>query len=214
MQASTCKMHIQMQQSCSWACSPYLCAQIFIDPFPMLIMFPFYLSPELLSLWLISPPLSTISNKGAMGRDSQNFVQRGFMWDQLHFWFNLAHLHSMNYTVWSKGKLFHTSYNGYLALCWSIILWSCARSNTRIASSQTSHMLPLDQINNGSNSGTIQHEIIWFSMNDPRHHLNMTICTNMSLASMYAMPNNCTLHCWRRGMSYSELGASTHVGEV
>jgi hypothetical protein len=46
MQASTCKMHIQMQQSCSWACSPYLCAQILIDPFPMLIVFMF-ISPQL-----------------------------------------------------------------------------------------------------------------------------------------------------------------------
>jgi hypothetical protein len=38
----------------------------------------YFISPLILSLWLISPPLSTISNKGAMGRDSQNFVQRGF----------------------------------------------------------------------------------------------------------------------------------------
>ena len=52
MQASTCKMHIQMQQSCSWACSPYLCAQIFIDPFTKLIMF---ISLPL-SLYFISPP--------------------------------------------------------------------------------------------------------------------------------------------------------------
>ena len=45
MQASTCEMHIQMQQSCSWACSPYLCAQILIliDPFLFLIMFILYL---------------------------------------------------------------------------------------------------------------------------------------------------------------------------
>jgi len=34
-------IHIQIQHSSSWACSPYLCAQILIDPLPLSFLSPY-----------------------------------------------------------------------------------------------------------------------------------------------------------------------------
>jgi hypothetical protein len=34
-------MHIQMHQTTLWACSPYLCAQILIDPPTLIYLFPY-----------------------------------------------------------------------------------------------------------------------------------------------------------------------------
>jgi hypothetical protein len=52
---------------------PLLVCSNLIDPTP----FQWHYHVSLPSLWLFSPPLSTISKKGAMGRDSQVVVQRG-----------------------------------------------------------------------------------------------------------------------------------------
>ena len=60
-------MYIQMHHTSSWACSPYLCAQILIDPLPLsylslyIKVLPFVIFS--LSLCAISLPLSSMTTK-------------------------------------------------------------------------------------------------------------------------------------------------------
>jgi hypothetical protein len=55
----TYDMHNQMHQSSLWACSPYLCGWILIDPFPFIFL-PLYQSSPPLSNWSLSFHISPL----------------------------------------------------------------------------------------------------------------------------------------------------------
>jgi hypothetical protein len=144
-------VRIQMHQSSLWACSLYLCLSF-------KILFFCHISPpcNILSLRLISPPLSLISTKGyvqILGRVSQIVINMGWIYEyHFHIWFNLDYLPKKFNSVWFNGKLLHTSCKGYLDNVLNTFS-SFSRSNTRFTSPQTSYMLPLDHIKHRSNSG-------------------------------------------------------------
>jgi hypothetical protein len=151
-----------MQHTSFWACSPYLCAsEILINPLPCFVN-PIYLCE------FLSPFVINYLKRWAqiLDRLGWNHVMWG-LFSQI--WFNLDHSPKKFNSVWSKDKLLHTTYIGYLAHVELNTFSSLSRFNTRFTSPQTCHMPPLDHFKHRSNSGTIQasksfdfHEWAWF----------------------------------------------------
>jgi len=107
-------------------------------------------------------------------------------------------------------------YKGYLDHVELHIISSYSRFNTRLASSQICHMLPLDQSIIETIVAPYIHQILLIFMNEP---IVMQICLYvliMPLAKYECYVNSTfTLLCWRRGMSYRNVGVhSSQVGEV
>ena len=93
-----------------------------------------------------------------------------------------------------KVILYHVELNTYSLF---------SRSNTRIASPQTCHMLPLDQIKHRSNSGTIQASNLFDFHEWAYKTWGMTRCTKQVLSKECMHANQ--LLPWiarRRGMPY------------
>jgi hypothetical protein len=101
-------------------------------------------------------------------------------------------------------------YKGYLDHVELHIISSYSRFNTRLASSQTCHMLPLDQSNIEAIVVPYIHQNLLIFMNEPIVMQTCLYVLIMSLASMNAMSTNFTLLCWRRGISYISVGV-THL---
>ena len=110
-------MHIQMHQTSSWACSPYLCAQILMIPFvcpnsPYHLYFPlviYHLYFPLSSYLIFVIYFSSFSIN-----DHKRWVsildRLEWKWGSFsQIWFNLDYLPNIFNLVWSKDKLLHTS---------------------------------------------------------------------------------------------------------
>ena len=75
-------------------------------------------------------------------------------------------------------------YKGYLDHVELHIISSYSRSNTRLTSSQTCHMLPLDQSNIEAIVVLYIHQKLLIFMNEPICHGNMSICSNHVLSKV------------------------------
>ena len=108
----TYKMHIQMHQSSLWGCSPYLCAQILIDPFPLSYYAP-YVKVLPLTLSLCNFSSFIINDHKGLILDRLDYQCQSMGWGSFsQTWFNLEHLPKIFNSVWSNDKLLHTSFQG------------------------------------------------------------------------------------------------------
>jgi hypothetical protein len=126
-------------------------------------------------------------------------------WSFSQIWFNLEHLPKIFNLVWSKGKLLHTLFQGFILYHVKLNTYSSfSRLNTRFTSPQTCHMLPLDQFKHRSNSGTIQASNSFYFHEWAYKTWGMTRYTKHILSKRCMHANQ--LLPWiaqRRGMSYN-----------
>ena len=109
-------MHIQMQHTSLWACSLYLCASNFNwSPYNVIL---FVCSPYLTIFVNYFSPFGIKYHK----RSAQILDRLGWnhvKWGSFSLiWFNLDHFQKIFNSVWSKGKLLHTSFQGLSWSCW------------------------------------------------------------------------------------------------
>jgi hypothetical protein len=132
MQATICNAQSNVPYKFMSLFPLLVCFKILIDPLPFFIMFHF--SPFGYIFGIISPPLSLMTNL-VQSRSLAKDIQLGLIQGQAS-----SHLQM-------RVIMHHVELNTYSLF---------SRSNTRFTSPQTCHMLPLDHIKHGSNSGTIQ----------------------------------------------------------
>jgi hypothetical protein len=149
-------MCIQMQHTSLWACSPTcVLKSILIDPLRLSNLPLCQCQSYLIFVNYFSPFIIKYHKRWAqiLDRLGWNHVMWGSF---LKIWFNIDHLPKKFNSVWSKDKLLHTTFIGYLAHVELNHFVSFSKFNTRFISPQTCHMLPLDYVKYRSNSATIQ----------------------------------------------------------
>jgi hypothetical protein len=149
MQASICNAHSNASFKSMSLLPLLVCFKILSDPFLC------HFSSPITYIFVSLPFVIKYHKRWAQILD--RFGWNHIMWGSFYsIWFNLDPLPKKFNSVWSKDKLLHATYIGYLVHVELNPLSTLARLNTRIASPQTCHMLPLDHIKHRSNSGTIQ----------------------------------------------------------
>ena len=152
--------------------SPYLCFSCFSPPCWLYLCF--------------SPPLSSMTTK------VQILVRIKSINVRVKLWFNLDHLPKTCNSVWSKDKIFHTSWSikGYLDHVELHIISPYSRFNTRLTSSQICHMLPLYQTTIETIVVPYIHQILLIFMNEPIFMQACLYVLNMSLAKYECYVNH------------------------
>jgi hypothetical protein len=151
MQATIYKCTFKCNMQVHELAPPTCVLQILIDPLDCQIT-PYLCNLSSFICEFLSPFVTKYYKRWAPILD-----RLGWKWGLFsQIWFNLNDLPKKFNSVWSKDKLLHTTFIGYLAHVELNSFSSLARSNTRFTSPQTCHMLPLDQVNHISNSSTIQ----------------------------------------------------------
>jgi hypothetical protein len=108
-------MHIQMQHASLWVCSPYLCAQILIDP----LIFIFLSLCHLFTIFVhFFSPFVINDHKGSI-LDRYDYQRQSMGWGSFsQIWSNLEYLLKIFNSIWSKNKLLHTLFQGLSWRCW------------------------------------------------------------------------------------------------
>jgi hypothetical protein len=201
-------MHIQMQHTSLWSCSPYLCASNFNWSPSFLLSYYIFVSLPL-SLWITSIFVNYFSP--FVIDDHKRWVQIldrlcETMLSEDHFpKFGSIKITCQKYLTRLDPRISFTPQSkGYLMPCWVKNTYSSfSRSNTRFTSPQTNHMLPLDHFKHRGNSGTIQASNSFDFHEWAYRTWGMTWCTKQVLSKGW-MTCQPILPCfaWRRDMSY------------